>query len=167
MWWGDYAEGSAMPRGVYLLGEGLALVALALALTDWALSLRPGVTEANVKRIRKGMTLAEAEALLGGPAQRAGRDRCGGAWERVWAAPCGQVYLTSGLAPPVCPGRRPGAAGGLPGLAGPRVFAGFAAAGHRNEPQDTVTEASVVGCQIHYRPASFGQPEQPPRPKER
>jgi hypothetical protein len=86
-----------MPRRVYLLGVGLALVALALAVTDWALSLQPGVTEANVKRIRAGMSLEEAEALLGGPAQRAGRDRCGGAWERVWAAPCGQVYLTSGL----------------------------------------------------------------------
>src|SRR5262249_24525820 len=52
-----------------LLGAGLALVALALAFTDWALSLRPGVTEANFKRIRKGMTLAEVQALLGGPGQ--------------------------------------------------------------------------------------------------
>ena len=34
-----------MPRRVYLLGVGLALVALALAVTDWALSLQPGVTE--------------------------------------------------------------------------------------------------------------------------
>jgi hypothetical protein len=85
-----------MSRWVYLLGVGLALVALGLAFTDWALSLQPGVTEANAKRIRLGMTLAEAESLLGGPAQRAGRDRCGGAWERVWAAPCGRVYLTSG-----------------------------------------------------------------------
>jgi hypothetical protein len=32
----------AMPRLVYLLGLGLGLVALGLALTDWALSLRPG-----------------------------------------------------------------------------------------------------------------------------
>ena len=36
-----------MSRRVYLLGVGLALVALGLALTDWALSLQPGVTEAN------------------------------------------------------------------------------------------------------------------------
>src|SRR5262245_41196658 len=36
-----------MPRRVYLLGVGLALVALALAFTDWALSLRPGVTESG------------------------------------------------------------------------------------------------------------------------
>src|SRR5260370_36465154 len=59
---------AAMSRRVYLLGVGLALVALALAFTDWALSLQPGVTEANAKRIRAGMTLAEVEALLGGPA---------------------------------------------------------------------------------------------------
>jgi hypothetical protein len=54
-----------MSRRVYLLGVGLALVALALAFTDWALGLRPGVTEANVKRIQTGMTLAEVEFLLG------------------------------------------------------------------------------------------------------
>jgi hypothetical protein len=60
-----------MSRRVYLLGVGLALVALALAVTDWALSLQPGVTEANVRRIREGMTLAEAERLLGGPPQMA------------------------------------------------------------------------------------------------
>jgi hypothetical protein len=57
-----------MPRGVYLLGVGLALVALALAFTDWALSLQSGVTERNVKRIREGMTLAEVEAITGRPA---------------------------------------------------------------------------------------------------
>jgi hypothetical protein len=54
-----------MSRRVYLLGMGLALVALGLALTDWALSLRPGVTEANVRRIRPGMTFTQLEALLG------------------------------------------------------------------------------------------------------
>jgi hypothetical protein len=55
-----------MSRRVFLLGIGIALVALALAFTDWALSLRPGVTEANVKRIRPGMTLKEVESILGG-----------------------------------------------------------------------------------------------------
>ena len=37
-----------MPRRVYLLGVGLALVALALVITDWALTppFEPGVTEA-------------------------------------------------------------------------------------------------------------------------
>ena len=46
-----------MPRGVYLLGVGLALVALAFVLTD-ALLWRPGITEAHVRLIREGMTLA-------------------------------------------------------------------------------------------------------------
>ncbi len=54
-----------MPRRVYLLGVAVALVGLALGFTDWALSLPPGVTETNVRRIRPGMTLAEVEALFG------------------------------------------------------------------------------------------------------
>jgi hypothetical protein len=54
-----------MSRRVYLLGVGLALVALGLAFTDWALSFQSGVTEANVNRVRPGMTLAEVEALFG------------------------------------------------------------------------------------------------------
>ena len=62
-----------MSRRVYLLGLGLALVALvalALAVTDWALSMRPGVTEANFKRIQPGMTMQQVETLLGGPGER-------------------------------------------------------------------------------------------------
>ena len=46
---------------------GVALVALALLLTD-RLLWQPGLTEANVRRLRPGMPLAEVEALLGGPA---------------------------------------------------------------------------------------------------
>ena len=42
------------------------LVVVALLLTDWLL-WEPGLTEDNVRRIRPGMTLAEVEALLGGP----------------------------------------------------------------------------------------------------
>jgi hypothetical protein len=53
-----------MSRRVYLLGVGLALVALALAFTDWMLSLQPGLTKANMRRIRVGMTLEEVKALL-------------------------------------------------------------------------------------------------------
>jgi hypothetical protein len=63
-----------MPRRVYLLGLGLALVALALAVTDWALSLQPGVTKANAKRIRPGMTLRQVEAILGGPGTFLGKE---------------------------------------------------------------------------------------------
>jgi hypothetical protein len=53
-----------MSRQVYLLGLGLALVALAFLLTE-ALLWRPGVTQANVRRIREGMTFREVKALLG------------------------------------------------------------------------------------------------------
>jgi hypothetical protein len=55
-----------MPRRVYLLGLGLALVALALALTDWAVGPRPGGTEANLRRLKPGMPLAEVEAVFDG-----------------------------------------------------------------------------------------------------
>src|SRR5262245_52258504 len=54
-----------MPRLVYLLGFSLILVAGAFVLTD-RLLWEPGVTAANVKRIRPGMRLAEVRALLGG-----------------------------------------------------------------------------------------------------
>ena len=60
-----------MSGRVYLLGVGLALVALALAVTHERLGPWPGVTEANVKRIKPGMTMREVEGILGG----AGRER--------------------------------------------------------------------------------------------
>jgi hypothetical protein len=53
-----------MPRRVYLLGVGSVLVALAFLLTN-DLLWEPGVTEANSRRIRPGMTLTEARAILG------------------------------------------------------------------------------------------------------
>jgi hypothetical protein len=53
-----------MPRRAYLLGVGLALVALAFALTG-ALLWEPGAKEANLGRVRVGMTLAEAGVIHG------------------------------------------------------------------------------------------------------
>jgi hypothetical protein len=86
-----------MPRRVYLLGVGLALVALAFAFTDWALSLQPGVTEANVKRVRAGMMLAEVEALFGRKADDRiglGRRNLAGPWETAdWEGEDGQVLV--------------------------------------------------------------------------
>jgi hypothetical protein len=63
-----------MSRQVYLLGVGLALVALALAFTGWALSPPPGVTEANARRIQRGMTRTQVEALMGGLPGRVGEE---------------------------------------------------------------------------------------------
>jgi hypothetical protein len=56
---------AAMSRGVFVLGIGVALIALGLALTVWGISLRPGLSEANVKRIGAGMTVEEVRGLLG------------------------------------------------------------------------------------------------------
>src|SRR5262249_61460637 len=61
---GGELPGGAMSRRVYLLGVGLALLALALAVTDWAFGLPPEVTEAKVRRVRPGMNVQEVEALL-------------------------------------------------------------------------------------------------------
>lgn len=59
----------AMPRLVYLAGVGTALVALALAVTDAALGPRPGITEANVRRLKPGMTKEQVAAIHGVPAE--------------------------------------------------------------------------------------------------
>jgi hypothetical protein len=83
-----------MSGRVYLLGDGLALVALALGFTDWALSLQPGVTEANVKRIRTGMTLGQVEAILGPPGGT-------GYHASTWAIPgTPTVWVVAGYAGP-------------------------------------------------------------------
>src|SRR5262249_6731667 len=55
------------PKRAYLWLAGLALVVGAMLLTD-RLLWQPGLSEQNLKRIRPGKTLAEVEALLGGPA---------------------------------------------------------------------------------------------------
>jgi hypothetical protein len=49
---------------------GAAGVAAAVAVTAWALEPRPGVTEANTRRIREGMTPDQVEGILGGPPTR-------------------------------------------------------------------------------------------------
>ncbi len=55
-----------MRRSVYLLGVGLALVGLALPVTE-ALLWRPAATPENARRVRLGMTAYELEAILGPP----------------------------------------------------------------------------------------------------
>src|SRR5207244_10975374 len=57
--------GEVMSRQIYFLGVGLALVALAFVVTDEFDPGAPGITERNAKRIRRGMTAGEVEALLG------------------------------------------------------------------------------------------------------
>jgi hypothetical protein len=74
-----------MSRRVYLLGVGLALLALAFVVTDRVFGPPPGITEVNARRLRWGMTLAQVEAIFGCPAN--GRIeftpilRGGAAWE--------------------------------------------------------------------------------------
>ncbi len=65
-----------MSGRVYLLGVGITLVALAFMLTDALLGC-PGVTLRNVQRIRRGMTLAEVEAVLGEPSRCCVYRNCG------------------------------------------------------------------------------------------
>lgn len=64
-----------MSRQVFSWGLGVTLVALAFVVTDQLLAPPPGLTEANVRRFRPGMTLAELEVLFGGPPDSTGRDR--------------------------------------------------------------------------------------------
>ena len=69
-----------------LLLVGLELVVGALLLTDHLL-WQPGLTEENVRRLRPGMTLAEVEALLGGPAAdtfEMPADYPASRWQREW-----------------------------------------------------------------------------------
>src|SRR5262249_19202548 len=65
---------------------GVALVVGALSLTD-RLIWQPGLTEDNARRIKAGMTLAEVEALLGGPAAdtfEMPADYPAFRWQREW-----------------------------------------------------------------------------------
>jgi hypothetical protein len=78
---------------------GLALVVAALLLTD-RLLWQPGLTEDNVRRLRPGMTLAEVEELLGGPAtwemdlrQEAPGEKRGFRWLRKWVGECARLEV--------------------------------------------------------------------------
>lgn len=84
-----------MPRFVYLLAIGIALIALAFAVTDWLLGPRQGVTEANCRRIRAGMTMAEVEAILGGSGQWFESEAHGPKhWDYYqWAGTDGQAFV--------------------------------------------------------------------------
>src|SRR4051794_32019633 len=53
-----------MPRWVFSLGVGMALVAVAFVVTDTCIGPRPGMTEANARRIRPGMTLKDVQLIL-------------------------------------------------------------------------------------------------------
>jgi hypothetical protein len=55
-----------MNRRVFFLGLAVSALAVALLLT-YRLLQHPGITEANVRRIRPGMSVQEVEAFLGGP----------------------------------------------------------------------------------------------------
>jgi hypothetical protein len=55
-----------MSKRVYFFGLAMSAVALAFVLAE-QLFWEPGVSAASVRRIRPGMTLAEVEAILGGP----------------------------------------------------------------------------------------------------
>jgi hypothetical protein len=84
-----------MSRGVFLLGVGIAVVALAFAVTDCVIGPAPGVTEANARRIRPGMTLREVEAILGARGLWLG-DGTGSFFlpePYVWTGPGGSVVV--------------------------------------------------------------------------
>ncbi len=55
-----------MPRLVYLAGVALLVLAWAFLLTD-QLVWEPGMTEANIRRIRVGMRREQVETILSGP----------------------------------------------------------------------------------------------------
>ena len=54
-----------MSKRVYFFGLAIVAVALAFVLAE-QLFWEPGVSASNVRRIRRGMNLAEVEAILGG-----------------------------------------------------------------------------------------------------
>jgi hypothetical protein len=78
-------------RRVYLLGLGLALVALGLVVIEGALGPPPGVTKENARRVRKGMTFGEVDAILGGHAHPA--DQLSPHEHYIWVSRGGCVWV--------------------------------------------------------------------------
>jgi hypothetical protein len=85
-------------RRLAWVGVALCVVLLALGVTERLLEPSPGVTDANLRRIRNGMTLNEVEGILGGPAYK------WGSWvnldtgekysKREWQGPAGHAIVS-------------------------------------------------------------------------
>jgi len=90
-----------MPRLVYLSGVGVVLVAAAFLLTDRLLYC-PGVTEANFRRLREGMTFEQVNTLFGAPGIR---DTNAALYQAAytWRSQAGDyVWLSFGFPPRPC-----------------------------------------------------------------
>jgi hypothetical protein len=61
----------SQPRRGLFIALGLLVCLLLAASAAWLLCPRSAITPANAERIKAGMTLAEVETILGGPAQNA------------------------------------------------------------------------------------------------
>jgi hypothetical protein len=86
-----------MSKRVFLLGVGLAVVALAFLLTE-ELLWQPGITGASVRRVRPGMTLQEVKAIFGQGywlSWHRGIYIVGGPmpWIGVWSGPDGDAIV--------------------------------------------------------------------------
>jgi hypothetical protein len=88
-----------MSGRAYRQGVGLALVAVAFAITSAALDSRaPGPTRTNARRIQPAMSGADVERILGGPGVVEGSE-LDGEWVlrvRAWHGPQGSVYVYLG-----------------------------------------------------------------------
>jgi hypothetical protein len=96
---GSAGREEGMNKHVFRMGMGIAIVALAFVGSDAlinALLWEPGVTEANVRRVRPCMKPAEVEAILGKPAQLGAVTSTSGlsmtSWK--WKGVAGEVVIT-------------------------------------------------------------------------